>query len=215
MKSCTFEGCGLPHVARGLCNGHYSQRSRGVDLKPLVRPTVGCLFPACDGRHKGKGYCEIHLKQLREGKELKPVVRRMIMNHPDTCTVEGCSKPYKAIGLCAAHQKAKWNAENPEKTRAYVHTRRGYLANAGRFEPYSEKFLRNVYGAKCIYPGCAETENLQVDHIVPLSKGGSNHVANLQLLCQYHNLSKHNRDQTDYRPSLLSPETSARIRAAL
>lgn len=32
---CTFEGCGLKRESLGLCEGHYSQMRRGIDLKPL------------------------------------------------------------------------------------------------------------------------------------------------------------------------------------
>lgn len=34
-KSCTFDGCGKPHMARGLCNGHWQQQRRGQELRPL------------------------------------------------------------------------------------------------------------------------------------------------------------------------------------
>lgn len=43
-------------------------------------------------------------------------------------------------------------------------------------------------GGKCAY--CDSPEKLQVDHIVPLAKGGNNHRANLQALCESCNKSK-------------------------
>lgn len=46
-------------------------------------------------------------------------------------------------------------------------------------------------GGRCVY--CGSTENLQLDHIIPFSKGGATTVENLQLLCQKCNLEKSNK----------------------
>lgn len=46
-------------------------------------------------------------------------------------------------------------------------------------------------GGRCVY--CGSTENLQLDHIIPFSKGGATTLENLQLLCQKCNLEKSNK----------------------
>lgn len=46
-------------------------------------------------------------------------------------------------------------------------------------------------GGRCVY--CGSTDNLQLDHIIPFSKGGATTLENLQLLCQKCNLDKSNK----------------------
>ena len=45
-------------------------------------------------------------------------------------------------------------------------------------------------GGKCAR--CGNREKLEYDHIVPISKGGSNTARNIELLCEKHNRSKSN-----------------------
>ena len=43
-------------------------------------------------------------------------------------------------------------------------------------------------GFKCVK--CGSTENLTVDHIIPVSQGGKNHLVNLQTMCKPCNVIK-------------------------
>lgn len=51
--------------------------------------------------------------------------------------------------------------------------------------------LKNEYGGLCAI--CGERKKLTKDHIIPLSKGGSDYIENIQPLCKNCNSKKHNK----------------------
>jgi 5-methylcytosine-specific restriction endonuclease McrA len=52
---------------------------------------------------------------------------------------------------------------------------------------------------------CGTTDNITVDHILPLKKGGTNHIDNLQPLCRTCNLKKHVKVLPGTQMSLIVP----------
>ena len=59
-------------------------------------------------------------------------------------------------------------------------------------------------GGRCALCGITKNDSpLDVDHIIPRSRGGSNDISNLQVLCAKCNRTKGNKDDADYRPSPL------------
>ena len=45
-------------------------------------------------------------------------------------------------------------------------------------------------GYVCQHPDCDSQDDLTIDHIIPLSRGGSDELDNLRLLCRRHNAEK-------------------------
>ena len=67
--------------------------------------------------------------------------------------------------------------------------------------PDSLRFLiLKAAGGRCQLCGISAKERpLDVDHIIPRSRGGKTELANLQALCSKCNRSKRNQDETDFR----------------
>jgi hypothetical protein len=67
-KTCSVEGCGLPHEARGMCVLHYSRWRRTADgmrrLPILIRPP--CTVEGCDQPRAGRGLCAKHLHRWQK-----------------------------------------------------------------------------------------------------------------------------------------------------
>jgi hypothetical protein len=89
--------------------------------------------------------------------------------------------------------------ENPE--RAGVEYQQGTLAG---YE--TREYLLTKWERKCTYCG-KEDIPLQIEHIVPRAKGGSNRISNLCLACEKCNQAKGTKDVKDFlkkKPDLLS-----------
>ena len=70
------------------------------------------------------------------------------------------------------------------------------------FDPVGESLRYEILTRDRVCQLCGATreqERLEVDHIVPRSKGGTNDPGNLQVLCAPCNRGKSNRDDTDFR----------------
>src|SRR5215204_7178334 len=81
----------------------------------------------------------------------------------------------------------KWAESNPEKVRQAktnnLRKRRAARhASRGNFTVKEFKELCERYGKKCLACGDAGAA-LEADHVVPLTKGGSDNISNIQPLC--------------------------------
>lgn len=96
---------------------------------------------------------------------------------------------------------AAYHEAHPEVLRAKSNAYRARVRHAeGRFT--SAEWLRLVerYEGKCAY--CGEGGPLEVDHRVPLSRGGTNAIDNLLPACRSCNGRKHQLTEAEYRARL-------------
>ena len=87
-------------------------------------------------------------------------------------------------------RRRKWMQRNPEKVAAWNHKRRARTSMSEiHFTGQEFKDLCESYGNICLK--CGSVKKLTPDHVVPLSKGGSNGIENIQPLCRHCNAVKH------------------------
>lgn len=104
---------------------------------------------------------------------------------------ERCRR-YKAANREILYQKNRaYNKANPERARAwkklYKHRKRNAV---GHFTPEQLKARIEYYGSKCYV--CQEPYE-EIDHVIPLSRGGTNWPGNLRPICSPCNKMKGNR----------------------
>jgi 5-methylcytosine-specific restriction endonuclease McrA len=94
-------------------------------------------------------------------------------------------------------KRKEYLKEHPEKLKEFNHNRRARKANAiGQFKSQEWLELCEKYNNKCAC--CGKEGNLTVDHIIPLSSGGTNYIENIQPLCSVCNSIKATKT-IDYR----------------
>ena len=102
------------------------------------------------------------------------------------------ANPEKFRAWDAAYAKA-----HPEKRAATTARRRARKAGAaGTFTTEQWAARLDYYGGKCIY--CGTTDNIQIEHRIPLSRGGTNWPSNLIPACRSCNCKKNTKTEKEY-----------------
>jgi hypothetical protein len=100
-------------------------------------------------------------------------------------------------------RKAKYYAANPEKFAEHGRTRRARQLNADGKHTHAD-ILKIFERQRGICANClvklfkSGKQKFHIDHIVPLSRGGSDWPSNLQCLCPLCNSRKHAKDPLEW-----------------
>ncbi len=125
-----------------------------------------------------KKYVENNKEKVREAQ------RNWRKNNPDKARLSSLNSVHK----------------NPDAKKAKDHRRKAKKrGNGGSFSPVEWKELREKYGNKCLC--CGEEKKLEADHVIPVIKGGTSNIENIQPLCRSCNAKK-SSSEIDYRKVL-------------
>lgn len=141
-------------------------------------------------------------KQWREQNKEYDALRKFIWYQDDPEWRRAYSRKYRKANKTKVRIALKRYAQNnPNVLRAIHHKRRARIkGNGGTFTAQQWHDLKAQYNFTCLDCGKSEPDILLTpDHIIPISKGGSNDIGNIQPLCFHCNTVKHVKT-TDYRP---------------
>lgn len=98
--------------------------------------------------------------------------------------------------------RASWRKANPDKVKVYRRTRRARKRGAEGRHTERDLFVQFVVqDSQCNGCGASLLISCTEDHIIPLSRGGSNWPNNIQLLCLPCNDKKGAKTMEEWRPA--------------
>lgn len=193
MRLCEHCKADIAHKRRDarFCDRACKAKARHAERGAPPRPERGtCQVSGCDGVAHSKLHCTRHYQQQKAGKALTPVPSER------QCSICGagighlrsnaltCSKGCKAK---AADRRR--NARPSSLDRKHARRARQY-GNRDFVPVTSDDWVRikRLHNECCAY--CGERTQLQMDHVVPLSRGGRHAPANIAPACIGCNTSK-------------------------
>lgn len=100
---------------------------------------------------------------------------------------------------CMALNTRLHHRNNPEMTKARRDARKLLEAQAGGVCTITElRLIRERQADRCAYCGVSLHGGGEKDHILPLSKGGTNHARNIVLACTTCNRDKSNKTVAEF-----------------
>jgi 5-methylcytosine-specific restriction endonuclease McrA len=163
------------------CNEVKVIASFGLDQR---RPSgLKCWCKDCHtagGRERWKNDADLRMRVAARNKE-------WISRHPEKY----------------AEYTGRWRKLNPDAAKAVTQAYRARrMAAEGRYTAEDVQAIHVMQKGKCAYCKSRLGTSYDVDHITPLSRGGSNLRSNLQLTCRSCNAHKRSKDPIDYAQQL-------------
>lgn len=201
MMACSVVGCEVRSDALGLCMRHYQRlKKHGSAIAPGVeeRQRGGeCSIDGCPTRTHAKGLCQRHyLRLMHRGDVGFTLGHDVDLMAPRICLICGFDISTMRSNAVYCDRDCKLKAADRRRNArpsslARKHARRARaLGNRDLIDVTAAEWLaiRNRFGHRCAY--CERSGPLQMDHVVPIVRGGRHAPANIVPACRSCNSSK-------------------------
>jgi 5-methylcytosine-specific restriction endonuclease McrA len=98
------------------------------------------------------------------------------------------------------NQTRQWRQANRERARKLdnisAHRRRSRIQRSSSFR-ITEKEIARLRNSACVY--CGDCKQIELDHIIPIARGGNHSIGNIAPACQKCNRSKGAKTITEWR----------------
>lgn len=184
----------------------YTEWNHNKTKRKLTASCKGCLKKSSNKRYhdnpeKTKEYGKTYYQNNREKKDRQS--RDWAINNPQG--KKAIEKRYREKHPVTCRQSnKKWLDNNPLKKREYTGRRRNRKANAeGKYTAADIQLLHRSQKGRCWYCQKVLDGKYEIEHRVPISRGGTNWPNNLCLVCRKCNRSKSDKLPHEWNGRLL------------
>jgi 5-methylcytosine-specific restriction endonuclease McrA len=159
MSSCCYRSCSNPQESAIKATDLLRKAGHVFSRK--------CSEPRCRNNAYRRGLCRRHYDEQPRGSE---------------CQWPGCWQVVRTgASFCVPHAKKAWKLRNPEKVQQHEDTRRAREKNVFSESISRARVWKRDRGRCGICGRKADPGNWHLDHVIPLSKGGTHTYGNVQV----------------------------------
>lgn len=224
-RGCMFPGCVHKHAAKGYCEKHYLRLLRHNSVKDPIRKHNGelCKEFGCTAVAKAKGYCRLHYLKYNSKQRVASLIEsKKCIQCAEPVDRSGVICTY-CLGINKLARKRRYNYRRSKGNCVYCNSKNNvFISNrsknkiivclncylkrtafkaVGNVKSY--KNLLEIFekqNGKCAYTGTSLIigANADIDHIVPISRGGKKVIDNVHWIDTRINQMKSNLLEKDF-----------------
>ena len=111
-----------------------------------------------------------------------------------------CIDCYREANRKRAHERYQLRPETRKLNNKNSFYKRNGVVGKHTIDEWKAKLLE--YDYRCAYCGNVLLDDITADHVIPITRGGTNYISNIVPACKRCNSSKNNKTADEYREYL-------------
>jgi 5-methylcytosine-specific restriction endonuclease McrA len=197
--------CNLCKADKSL-DDFYNNKAANDGKSTYCKPCWSAYMREQDKKHKKRKAARVHAYYMQNRERKAEITREWRKVNKKRILAVQAEYRKNNSNVIAAKQ-SDWARQNPHKIRANALRQIAKRKGATIYTILDRDVLR-ILMSPCSVNECTN-KDIELDHVIPLSRGGSHGIGNMQPLCSHHNRVKNNKTNMEFRLHLHKRQTPA------